>query len=267
MNETTYPMPARPRTHCWVTSARGIDNVVEVKRLHGTDHGVNGTYIVVDPHTELEIYRGTWHAVCAYVADEETEQKTLTTETSTMNDTPGHTGPRSAVHESGPMQPGFGSSRTWTRELNGTLYSFNAVLMPDGERRYFVSRFNGYVGGPKFACAWTPCREWIVKPNGTVTHVHEHDARGVVTELLIDDAPNHDVTMFTDDDDLSFTVNVSRSPWFWHVVVIVSENGAPVTYAWDYATEEGYTAGEAAQDLLTFALGTDRDETAVGDDR
>lgn len=64
----TYLMPARPRQHCWVTSARGIDNVVEVKRLRSTSKGVNGTYVVVDPHTEQEIYRGTWHAVRTFTS-------------------------------------------------------------------------------------------------------------------------------------------------------------------------------------------------------
>ncbi|HZZ17166.1 MAG TPA: hypothetical protein VFE08_14525 [Candidatus Sulfotelmatobacter sp.] len=58
----------------------------------------------------------------------------------------------------------FGDSKRWTRTIRGKQYRFNAVLMPDGERRYFASVFNGYAGGPRFACAWTPVLKWIIKP-------------------------------------------------------------------------------------------------------
>ena len=44
----------------------------------------------------------------------------------------------------------------------GKDYAFTAVTMRDGERRYFASRFNGYPGGRRFGCAWTPCFEYIV---------------------------------------------------------------------------------------------------------
>lgn len=64
-------------------------------------------------------------------------------------------GPRSAITTTGPSRPGNGTSQSWAREINGTMHTFTAVTMPDGERRYFVSRFNGYAGGPAFACAWT----------------------------------------------------------------------------------------------------------------
>lgn len=63
-----------------------------------------------------------------------------------------------------PNQSGHGTARRWRREIQGTWYTFTAVLMPDGERRYFANRFNGYAGGMNYACAWTPVLEWIFKP-------------------------------------------------------------------------------------------------------
>lgn len=51
----------------------------------------------------------------------------------------------------------YATVRQWMRVLGEELCSFSAVIMPDGERRYFASRFNGYGGGPNFACAWTQC--------------------------------------------------------------------------------------------------------------
>jgi hypothetical protein len=71
---------------------------------------------------------------------------------------------RSAVYVMEPRMEGFGTSRLWQRTIQGRLYSFTAVLMPNGERRYFASRFNGYSGGPAFACAWDPCFEHTVPP-------------------------------------------------------------------------------------------------------
>jgi hypothetical protein len=71
-------------------------------------------------------------------------------------------GPRSEVHTFVPWQEGFGTSRLWRREINGKAYSFNLVTMPSGEIRYFVSVFNGYSGGPRFACAWTTVRQWTI---------------------------------------------------------------------------------------------------------
>jgi hypothetical protein len=61
-------------------------------------------------------------------------------------------------------RPPFGMSRHWQRELGGKLYSFTAVIMPDGERRYVARRFNGYVGGPKFGCAWDQCFSVTIPP-------------------------------------------------------------------------------------------------------
>jgi hypothetical protein len=63
-------------------------------------------------------------------------------------------GQRSTIQELQPSREGNGSTRRWTREINGHLYSFTAVLMPSGERRYAVDVFNGYAGGPSWGCAW-----------------------------------------------------------------------------------------------------------------
>jgi hypothetical protein len=75
----------------------------------------------------------------------------------------------------------YGMTRSWQRELGGKLYSFSAVIMPDGERRYFANRFNGYVGGPLFGCAWDRCFEATVPGAGRpvcVTCDAEHDVIG-----------------------------------------------------------------------------------------
>lgn len=73
---------------------------------------------------------------------------------------------RGKVTRHEPSRPGNGSSLTWQRTIQGKPYSFTAVLMPDGERRYFASVFNGYSGGPKFACAWTRVLSWTFKKEG-----------------------------------------------------------------------------------------------------
>lgn len=57
-----------------------------------------------------------------------------------------------------PDRPGNGESRHWTRRINGRLYSFVAVTMPGGERRYGASRYDGpehMIATGTFACDWT----------------------------------------------------------------------------------------------------------------
>jgi hypothetical protein len=44
-------------------------------------------------------------------------------------------GTRSEVTSHAADRPGNGSSRTWSREIAGTLYAFTLVTMPDGEVR------------------------------------------------------------------------------------------------------------------------------------
>lgn len=94
---------------------------------------------------------------------------------------------RSEIRETGPRQEGFGTSRRWTRTIGGQQYSFTAVLMPDGERRYFASKFNGYSGGPRFACAWTPCFEHTVKPQASTTGQLNEDNRFRTFQVLVRD--------------------------------------------------------------------------------
>lgn len=68
---------------------------------------------------------------------------------------------RGTVTEHEPYQPGFGTGRTWSRMIGGRLYSFNAVLMPDGERRYFASRFDGT--DMRFGHQWRSVLGWTFK--------------------------------------------------------------------------------------------------------
>lgn len=75
---------------------------------------------------------------------------------------------RSAITEHEGAREGDGTSRTWSRVIQGTLYSFTAVTMPSGERRYFASRFNGYPGGPQFGCAWDRASETTFRADGSV---------------------------------------------------------------------------------------------------
>jgi hypothetical protein len=75
---------------------------------------------------------------------------------------------RSKITEHAPYHAGDGTSRTWSRTIQGVLYSFTAVAMPSGERRYFASRFNGYSGGPRFACAWDQAAEMTFRADGSV---------------------------------------------------------------------------------------------------
>lgn len=72
----------------------------------------------------------------------------------------GTTGPRGPIFDNPAQRPGFGTSRSWARVVRGTLYRFVIVNMPNGQVRWFVSRFNGYVGGPEFGCAWDRVRAW-----------------------------------------------------------------------------------------------------------
>jgi len=63
-------------------------------------------------------------------------------------------GQRSEVRFHEAPKEGHGTYRTWSREIGENRYSFTAVLMPDGERRYSVSRYNG-TSVPSFDSAWT----------------------------------------------------------------------------------------------------------------
>lgn len=75
---------------------------------------------------------------------------------------------------------GNGTSYSYSRTINGTPYSFTFVLMPNGERRHFVSRYNGYLAESiakgyatlesalSFDCAWSQVHAIIVPPRPTL---------------------------------------------------------------------------------------------------
>lgn len=86
-----------------------------------------------------------------------------------------HIGPRSEVHTSTPDRPGHGTSQTWTRQINGTPYSFTRVVFLSGpiagEIRWTVSRLTGDTSGPIFGHQWKPAHSYITfhqggTPNG-----------------------------------------------------------------------------------------------------
>jgi hypothetical protein len=66
--------------------------------------------------------------------------------------------PQRVITTIAPIAPGNGSSRRWTRLIRGRRYSFTAILMPDGERRYSASRLDG--NDARFASAWTRVLWW-----------------------------------------------------------------------------------------------------------
>ena len=57
----------------------------------------------------------------------------------------------------------YGSTRRWGRTIQGQMYSFTAVLMPSGERRYFASKLSEGQDG-RFGSSWKRCFELIIKP-------------------------------------------------------------------------------------------------------
>lgn len=76
-------------------------------------------------------------------------------------------GPRSEVTEtgnSGTPADGSVTTHSWTRNIGGRPYRFSRILMASGEVRFSVSKYNGYVGGTAFACAWTQAHFLYVDP-------------------------------------------------------------------------------------------------------
>lgn len=73
--------------------------------------------------------------------------------------------PRNAMHTRPPLKPGHGRSIVWTRLIFNQFYTFTYVLFEDenghvtGER-VIVGKYNGYGGGPRFACGWSPYRHF-----------------------------------------------------------------------------------------------------------
>lgn len=68
----------------------------------------------------------------------------------------------------------YGRCVYYSRTINGTPYRFTFVLMENGERRHFVSKYNGYCADAvasglmtldsvlRFACAWSQAHAIIV---------------------------------------------------------------------------------------------------------
>lgn len=82
-----------------------------------------------------------------------------------------HIGPRSEVHTSEPDRPGNGTTQTWTREINGTRFSFTRVvfLFPSpiaGEIRWSVSRLTGDTSGRIFGHQWKRTHSYITFNRG-----------------------------------------------------------------------------------------------------
>lgn len=75
-----------------------------------------------------------------------------------MNDT----SERSDVIDHPSPKPHHGTSRTWQRTIAGRRYSFNAVLMPSGERRYFARQLEAGRDdhAALFSCYWHPVLSW-----------------------------------------------------------------------------------------------------------
>jgi len=95
------------------------------------------------------------------------------------------TGPRSAVRGAWQPQPGGTERnthvRTWSRVLSGVPHHFTAILMPNGDRRYAVDRYNGYgddgseagrTSGMRFGCAWSQRAWWVIKPGPAAYCAH-----------------------------------------------------------------------------------------------
>jgi hypothetical protein len=80
------------------------------------------------------------------------------------------TTPRSEVISHPAPKQGHGTSRTWQRTIAGKRYSFTAILMPSGERRYAASRLDvpGKPGdfdvdaAARFDCYWHRVGFWTV---------------------------------------------------------------------------------------------------------
>jgi len=74
---------------------------------------------------------------------------------------------RTRIIDHEPMRDGNGSTRTWARTIAGQRYSFTAVLMPDGERRYFAKKLRAGKDW-RFGSSWQPVLGWTFKPAVTV---------------------------------------------------------------------------------------------------
>lgn len=82
---------------------------------------------------------------------------------------------RSGVVIFTPTREGQGTSYHWRRTIGGIPYSFQFVMMPNGERRHFIRKYNGYCAESvasglmdlakvlRFDCAWSPVHSLTVR--------------------------------------------------------------------------------------------------------
>lgn len=74
----------------------------------------------------------------------------------------------------------YATTYYYRRTINGTPYAFTFVMMPNGERRHIVSKYNGYLresidkgyatleNALRFGCAWSQVHSITVKARRTV---------------------------------------------------------------------------------------------------
>lgn len=102
---------------------------------------------------------------------------------------------RSEITAHAPSREGNGSTRRWSRTIGGQDYSFNAVLMPDGERRYFATKRRAGQDG-RFGHAWQPVLGWTFKAQdmtawGELARVIREDDGTIRTDLRPGHLPGH----------------------------------------------------------------------------
>lgn len=80
-------------------------------------------------------------------------------------------GPRSELTSQVPgPRGGADSIVSWTRNIGNKPYSFERITMRNGEVRFSVSRYNGYVGGTAWGCAWDRAH-FITIPDGDMVKI------------------------------------------------------------------------------------------------
>lgn len=80
------------------------------------------------------------------------------------------TSARSEITSHGPHNHAA-SSRTWQRTISGRQYSFTAILMLSGERRY-AAHVLREGQDPRFGCSWQPAGFWTL-PAPEITGCHD----------------------------------------------------------------------------------------------
>jgi hypothetical protein len=138
---------------------------------------------VIDPSAETR--PGRYGPVEVSVKDTTTPGSIVETEIETGIETvvslPG-------THPRGPVQPRVGVSgatlTSWRRVIEGVLFHFSRITMPDGGVRFVVQRHTGYVD-LRFSCAWTQTHFIAVPPRpAPATSRETRQAPDVVSDLV-----------------------------------------------------------------------------------